>query len=308
MPLALCSGSREAARHSSGAELRPGRPARFGDREDGQAVRLRGRGAGPARGRLGRGWTRPLTANLHRPSLQPRRDALARARRARDRGAGSPQPRRLEPLAAARRPRRPQPGPRLARARRGLLRSALGRLRRRRPVPAQPARRGAAAPLRERRPLRAPAAAHRAGARARLRQPLPVGRESVQAAREAALRQRQGGDRPPHRLAERLHPRRRPGDRARDLPLPPQLQRLERHRLQRARRQVRRPLRGPRRRPRPRRRRRPGAGLQLGDRRDRQHRATTRPWSPRPRRSTRSPATRAGSSPSTSNRSPATSP
>ena len=193
-------------------------------------------------------------------------------RRARDRGAGPPQPRRLEPLAAARRPRRPQPGPRLARARRGLLRPALGGLRRRRPVPPQPACRGAAAPLRERRPLRAPAAAHRPGARARLRQPLRVGRESVQATREAALRQRQGGDRPPHGLAERLHPRRRAGDRARDLPLPPQLQRLERHRLQRARRQVRRPLRGPRRRPRPRRRRRPGAGLQLGDGRDRQHR------------------------------------
>ena len=62
----------------------------------------------------------------------------------------------LEPLAGARRPRRPQPRPAHRRAAGRRLRPALGWLRRRRPVPAEPARERAAPALRERRPPRAP--------------------------------------------------------------------------------------------------------------------------------------------------------
>ena len=70
-----------------------------------------------------------------------------------------------------------------------------------------------------------------------------------------------------------------PRHRARHLPLPPQLERLERHRLQRARRQVRDALRGPRGGPRQGGRRGSGAGLQLGHRRNLEHR---RPHQPAP--------------------------
>ena len=78
-----------------------------------------------------------------------------------------------------------------------------------------------------------------------------LGRLELPAARGPGLRNGEGGPGAPHRVAQRLHARRGAADRARDLPLPPQLERLERHRLQRARRQVRHDLRGPRRRPRP---------------------------------------------------------
>ena len=54
-----------------------------------------------------------------------------------------------------------------------------------------------------------------------------------------------GGDDPPHRRVERLHPRAVRGDRARHLRLPLGEERLGRHRLQRPRRQVRDDLRGP---------------------------------------------------------------
>ena len=79
---------------------------------------------------------------------------------------------------------------------------------------------------------------------------LRVGREPqegrLQAPRQAAVREGQGGGRPPHGQQQRLQRGRGAGDRARHLPLPPQRQRLERHRLQRARRSLRQRLPGPR--------------------------------------------------------------
>ena len=69
-------------------------------------------------------------------------------------------------------------------------------------------------------------------------------------ARRARARLRRGEARlhPSHGERERLRPRGLGRDGARHLPLPPQLQRLERHRLQLPRRPLRHDLRGPRRR------------------------------------------------------------
>ena len=79
----------------------------------------------------------------------------------------------------------------------------------------------------------------------------------------------QRGCHPPHGERERLHARGGPLDRSRHLPLPRLRQRLERHRLQRARRPLRDALRGPRRRSQAAGGRRPGTGLQLPDDLDR---------------------------------------
>ena len=79
----------------------------------------------------------------------------------------------------------------------------------------------------------------------------------------AQLRRGEGRVRPPHgepRTTTRA--RRRRTIVLGDLPLPPQLERVERHRLQLPRRQVRHALRGPCRRDRPAGGRRPGPGLQ----------------------------------------------
>ena len=305
MRLAPCSGSREAARHSSGAESAswPSCPvsatAKTGKPFDFEVAAPAPLAAASAAGGRGR-----LAADLDRPALQPRRHALARARRARDRGARAPQPR---PAGAAGSSSTPTPTTTRTPARASALAGSSDPLwvGSADAVQYRLSRRVAGLRLhfvnvgRYARPrLRA---AQEPGAR--LRQPLRVGREQCPP-REKPLYGSVKAVHVHHTVSLNDYtPAEGAGDRARDLPLPPQLQRLERHRLQRARRQVRRALRGPRRRARPRRRRRPGAGLQLGDRRDRQHRATTRPSSPRPRRSTRSRATSAGSSRCTPSRS-----
>ena len=109
------------------------------------------------------------------------------------------------------------------------------------------------------------------------------------------LRAGQGRRRPPHGDRAEVHRGRGAGDRARDLPLPPQRERLERHRLQRPRRPLRDPLRRPRRRRPQGRDRRPLAGLQRNDDRDRVDRHPHRP-SVSPRSSSRrSPPTWRGS-------------
>ena len=82
------------------------------------------------------------------------------------------------------------------------------------------------------------------------------------AAGGSLVRDREARLHPPHSHCERLRTRRFRGDGARDLPLSPQLERLERHWLQLPGRQVRHDLRGPSRRHRCSRRRRPGTGLQ----------------------------------------------
>ena len=76
----------------------------------------------------------------------------------------------------------------------------------------------------------------------------PTGRGRLRARRDRpSYGEVRAGGHPPHRQRQRLHGGRGSGDRARDLPLPRQRQRLERHRLPRARRPLRPPLRGPRR-------------------------------------------------------------
>ena len=89
-----------------------------------------------------------------------------------------------------------------------------------------------------------------------------VGRRLRAPARARRLRLGPGRVRPPHGHGQRLRAGGLGRDRARHRPLPPRLQRLERHRLQLPRRQVRPGLRGPRRRHRRAGRRRAGAGLQ----------------------------------------------
>ena len=163
--------------------------------------------------------------------------------------------------------------PTRARRARRRLGPALGGQRPRRPVPDEPARARAAAAFRARgrrrtrrrgrEPPRRPAGSSRR---------VGVGRRRLPAAQRARLRRGEGRARAPHGLAQRLLARGGAGDGAGDLPLPPQLQRLGRHRLQRPRRQVRRALRGPRRRARQGGDRRPGTGLQRPDRRDLEHR------------------------------------
>ena len=105
------------------------------------------------------------------------------------------------------------------------------------------------------------------------RHPRPVGSEHgpgwLPATRRPLLRARQGRRDPPHRDRERLLRGGGARDRARYLPLSPQRQRLERHRLQRPRRPLRQPLSGPGRRDEEGRRRRPGPRVQRADLRDR---------------------------------------
>ena len=91
-------------------------------------------------------------------------------------------------------------------------------------------------------------AARAADAAARTWSPAPAGAPRTARPRSARLRLRQGRLRPPHGLGQRLLAQRGALGGAGHLPLPPQLQRLERHRLQLPRRQVRHALRGPRRR------------------------------------------------------------
>ena len=81
------------------------------------------------------------------------------------------------------------------------------------------------------------------------------------------LRHGQGRRRPPHRDRERLQRGRGAVGRARDLPLSPQRQRVERHRLQRTRRPLREHLRRPVRRAQQGGGRRSRAGLQRADQR-----------------------------------------
>ncbi len=113
-----------------------------------------------------------------------------------------------------------------------------------------------------------PGADHRAADRA----PPRLGREQMPAAGGARLRHRARRVRPPHRLPERLHAGGGPLDRPGHLPVPPQLERVERHRLPGAGGQVRHALRGTRRRPQPGRARCPGPGVQRREHRHRQHR------------------------------------
>ena len=84
---------------------------------------------------------------------------------------------------------------------------------------------------------------------AELHHPPRVGREAearrMRAPRAAADGPDQGGRHSPHRQHERLLRGGGARDRARHLPLPPQRQRLERHRLQRPRRSLRQRLPGP---------------------------------------------------------------
>ena len=135
------------------------------------------------------------------------------------------------------------------------------------------------------------ARAHGRAARARARRPglaahhhLPhrVGRRLRAAARRADVRRRAGRVRPPHGRHERLRAFRQRRHRARHRALSPRHQRLERHRLQLPRRQVRPGLRRPCGRDRVGRGGRPGAGLQRAVDRHRVPRARSRPL-PRPR-------------------------
>ena len=143
---------------------------------------------------------------------------------------------------------------------RGQLRRPAGQLRAERDQHRLPLRRVDA-----RRPGDRPEAARR--------QPRGLGGRPAErrlpAARAARVRHRAGGCHPPHGERQRLHARRGPLDRSRHLPVPRLRQRLERHRLQRARRPLRDALRGPRRRSQATGGRRPGTGLQLPDDLDR---------------------------------------
>ena len=115
---------------------------------------------------------------------------------------------------------------------------------------------------------------------------LRMGRRAVPDA-SRQLQPRQGGGRPPHRHGERVLPQPCAGRDPRHLPLPPEHQRLERHRLQLRRRSLRPHLGGPRRR-----HRRSGdglarPGLQRADDRHREPRRRSRPYRRRRRRSAR---------------------
>ncbi|CAA9480578.1 MAG: hypothetical protein AVDCRST_MAG69-752, partial [uncultured Solirubrobacteraceae bacterium] len=180
-------------------------------------------------------------------------------------GRGARSPSRLGVVGLAKAPRdgRPRPGHRRAgrhgarthRSRR-LLPAQAARPRPRtaravRPRPAHGARRPTAVGPRRREPGRA--GDHPAGG---------VGRRRCAAPRQPELRRGAAGLRAPHRRRQRLRPGGLGRHRARDRPLSPRLQRLERHRLQLPGRQVRPGLRGARRRHRPAGDRRPGAGLQ----------------------------------------------
>ena len=90
-------------------------------------------------------------------------------------------------------------------------------------------------------------------------------RGGLRASRQAVDRQGQGRRHPPHGEHQQLQRGRGARDGARHLPLPPQRQRLGRHRLQRARRPLRQRLPGARRGDEARDRRRPCRGPQLPD-------------------------------------------
>ena len=135
-------------------------------------------------------------------------------------------------------------------------------------VAARALRRGARGGARRARAGLRAAGARRAGGRRQPGSPPPIvpraawgGRRGA-AALGAALRRRAGGVRAPHGHRERVRAAGLAGDRARHREVPPRHERLERHRLQLPRRQVRPGLRGPRRRGRPGRDRRARAGLQ----------------------------------------------
>ena len=99
-----------------------------------------------------------------------------------------------------------------------------------------------------------PVGVGRGPAGGRLRAPRPV----------RGRRHERRGD-PPHRQRQRLHAGGGAGHRARDLQLPRERERVERHRLQRPGRPLRADLRGPRRRPGAADRRRPRPGVQRPD-------------------------------------------
>ena len=212
------------------------------------------RGAGALRPRRPR--RRDPAARAARPGARRGVDALGRDRGRkpgllrRRRGASAPQPRLATDRDASLRQRLGDDEPRGRRSDRGTRGDQLGfRLG---GEPARPRGAGAARAARDRQ-------AWRMG-----RHP---SRGRLQAARRTRPGHGQGRRRPSHGDREPLHRGRGAGDRARDLPLSPQRQRLERHRLQRARRPVRQPLRGAGRRGEEGRRRRPRPGLQLPDHR-----------------------------------------
>ena len=195
--------------------------------------------------------------------------------RARERG------RRVEPLGRdrerrpgllRRRRRAPGPQPRLAPAGHPALRQRLGHHQRgRRPAQRRP--RGDQLGLHLGLGARSARSAEALPTRPPIISRERLGREPsrgrLRAAQRPGVRQGEGGGRPSHRDRERLHRGRGAGDRARHLPLPPQRQRLERHRLQRARRPLRQRLRRSRRRPAASGGRRPRPGLQRSDHRRR---------------------------------------
>ena len=135
---------------------------------------------------------------------------------------------------------------------------------------------------------------------ARHRHPRRMGseprRRRVQAPHPPRHGRGEGGGDPPHRHRQRLQPAGGAGDRARHLPLSPQRQRLERHRLPGAGRPLRDALRGARRRARQAGRRRPGAGLQRADHRRSPRSAPTPSSRSAPRRRPRSSTTWPGGS------------
>ena len=240
-----CWGCSEAARLSSGA---PVRPCPRLARPRGEARRFRA-------GRPGRGQRQGVRA----ARVQPGRPSLARPGDAR-RGVASAPRRRLGALAAPRCAWAWRVGPVWVGRARTSSTGSTGACRDCACTswPSGSAARRSA-PRRPRRPR---------SRTSRVR----TGGIELRAALGAGLRDGEGGAGASHRLAQRLHAGRGAADRARDLPLPPQLERLERHRLQRPRRQVRHALRGPRRRARPGGDRRARAGVQLADGGDRQHR------------------------------------
>ena len=179
----------------------------------------------------------------------------------------------LDPVGRAARRRRPWPRPPEARRRLG---PDLGR-RRRRAAAACAGRRGLRAAVRRRPEARRGAATSapappRSPARARDHHRATSGAPRLHGPRRAQLRRGADRVRAPHRQRERLRARGLRRHRAGHRQVPPRHQRLERHRLQLPRRQVRPDLRGPRGRHRPAGDRRPGRGLEPPVDRHREHR------------------------------------
>ena len=213
--------------------------------------------AAPAGVAANHGFVSPRTS--HAQALQPGRLLVAERDRAGDR-TPRPQGRRLlDALDAGRRGRPPRPAPLdvLARlGRRGRLGPVPDVAPRPRPAPAlrqldrhrhdegprahRPAQRGAHG-RREHR-----ARVGRDGIAAADPHARRVGRRAVPDARRQ-LRTREGRGRPPHGHGERVHAGPGAGRDPRRLPLPPEHERLERHRLQLPRRPLRADLGGTRR-------------------------------------------------------------